>query len=59
MAYQIEFHEKVDTVDLPKISRDMVARILRDIEKKLVVAPENFGQPLRSTLKGLRKLRVG
>ena len=29
------------------------------IEAKLAVAPEKFGKPLRQSLRGYRKLRVG
>lgn len=59
MEYEIKFHEKVDSVDLPKISKEMVLRILKDIRKKLIAKPDKFGVPLRSNLKGLRKMRIG
>ena len=34
-------------------------RIKGAIEQKLVTAPETFGVPLRRSLRGYRKLRVG
>ena len=34
-------------------------RIRKTIETKLAYAPQNFGEPLRRSLKGYWKLRVG
>lgn len=45
--------------DLKSISPDMRALIKRAIEEKLMVNPLKFGVPLRRTLKGYLKLRVG
>jgi len=52
---------------LPGVVRDQISglslpvrnRIKKAIEKKLAVNPIVFGKPLRHSLKGLRRLRVG
>ncbi|MBW2700505.1 MAG: type II toxin-antitoxin system RelE/ParE family toxin [Deltaproteobacteria bacterium] len=45
--------------DLKKISPDVRYILRRAIEEKLMIDPLRFGVPLRRTLKGLMKLRVG
>lgn len=45
--------------DLKKISPDVRYILRRAIEEKLMIDPVRFGVPLRRTLKGLMKLRVG
>jgi len=45
--------------DLKGISKDIQYILRRAIEEKLVTDPIRFGVPLRRSLKGLMKLRVG
>ncbi len=45
--------------DLKKISNEIQYIIRRAIEDKLMVDPVRFGLPLRRSMKGLMKLRVG
>jgi len=59
LPYQIRYHPDVRDKDLPKINRNIQKRIKAAIEKRLIVAPEKYSEPLRRTLKGYRKLRVG
>lgn len=59
MKFSIEYHELVVREDIPKISREWRAKIKHAIENKLVTSPEKFGKPLRRSLRGYRKLRVG
>jgi mRNA interferase RelE/StbE len=59
MSFEILYHPDVSRRDLPRISNDHKQRIKRSIEAKLASAPEEFGEPLRRTLKGYWKLRVG
>ena len=59
MSYKIRYHPDVRDKDLPKINRNIQKRIKAAIEKRLLVAPERYSEPLRRTLKGYRKLRVG
>ena len=59
MSYHLRYHPDVRKKDLPKINRNIQKRIKAAIEKRLLVAPERYSEPLRRTLKGYRKLRVG
>ncbi|MEZ4845966.1 MAG: type II toxin-antitoxin system RelE/ParE family toxin [Bdellovibrionota bacterium] len=45
--------------DFKNISDEMASIIRQVIEEKLMVDPIKFGIPLRRTLKGYMKLRVG
>ena len=59
MSFEVIYHPDVLRKDLPKISSDLKQRIKQAIEMKLMTAPQEFGEPLRRTLKGYWKLRVG
>jgi mRNA interferase RelE/StbE len=59
MAYILVYHPEVKTRDVPKLNRDVGKRIQRAIETRLAAEPERYGEPLRRTLKGYWKLRVG
>ena len=59
MPYRVRYHQDARDNDLTKISRTIQKRIKSAIEKRLLVVPERFSEPLRRTLKGYRKLRVG
>ena len=58
VPYQLLYH-KGFAEDFTEINRDMQDRIERAIRERLGTAPEKYGSPLRKTLKGLWKLRVG
>ena len=58
MAYTLLYHPEVLN-DLKLINLDVQKRIVSAIEKRLQTAPEQYGKPLRKTLKGYWKLRVG
>lgn len=59
MSYRIEYLESVVREDIPALSREVRARIRTAIEEKLARRPVEFGKPLRYSLKGARRLRVG
>ena len=59
MAYRLSYHADVKKTDLPKIDNKNKAMIKRAIEERLATQPEKYGSPLRRTLKGYWKLRVG
>jgi mRNA interferase RelE/StbE len=59
MSFDIQYHESVVKEDIPKTSTADRERIKRAIEDKLAQHPEQFGRPLRRSLRGYRKLRVG
>ena len=45
--------------DIPKLTKLVRKQIKAAIEKKLASHPIEFGKPLRYSLKGARRLRVG
>ena len=57
--FTVSYHHLVVSEDIPKLSAPWKARIRRAIEERLATRPEVYGKPLRSSLKGYRKLRVG
>lgn len=56
--YIIEYLESVVLEDIPKLGSAKI-RIKKAIEDKLTHNPVEFGKPLRYSLKGCRRLRVG
>jgi mRNA interferase RelE/StbE len=59
VPYHVRYHPDVKEKDLPKLNRNIQKRIKTAIEQRLLVSPERYSEPLRRTLKGYRKLRVG
>ena len=59
MNYSIIYHPDVKKSDLPKIDARNKSMIKRAIEERLTNNPEVYGKPLRRSLKGHWKLRVG
>ena len=56
--YLIEYLESVVREDIPRLG-SAKSRIKKAIEEKLTRNPVEFGKPLRYSLKGCRRLRVG
>jgi len=59
VPFALLYHPKVAEEDLPHIPADLQRRIARALEIRLGLAPEKYGEPLKGTLKGYWKLRVG
>jgi mRNA interferase RelE/StbE len=59
VVFTILYHPKVVRSDIPALSSLWKERIQKAIEEKLTLLPENYGKPLRQSLRGYRKLRVG
>ena len=59
MPFNILYHPDVKKSDVPLIDKRNRARIQTAIEKRLALHPEVYGTPLRRTLKGYWKVRVG
>ena len=59
MPYEVRYHHLVKEKDFSKINATMKLRIKNAIERRLMIDPVKYGNPLRKTLKGYRKLRVG
>jgi len=59
LAYEVRYHHEVRAVDIPLLNATLKKRIRKAIEERLMMAPQQYGEPLRKTLKGYWKLRVG
>ena len=59
MSYEVFYHELVKKEDLPKLGAKIKDRIRKAIETRLMTSPDVYGKPLRRSLRGYRKLRVG
>ena len=59
IGFSIAYHERVVREDIPTIASGWRAKIKSAIEEKLTAVPEQFGKPLRRSLRGYRKLRGG
>jgi mRNA interferase RelE/StbE len=59
VEFEITYHKKVLEEDIPLLSTTGKLKIQSAIEDKLTEHPDVFGKPLRRSLKGYRKLRVG
>lgn len=59
IKYQVRYLQQVVTTDIPTLDAHVRALIKRAIEERLMIDPIAFGKPLRYSLKGHRRLRVG
>jgi len=59
VKFTIIYHPDVKNIDLPKINRNVRLRIKKAIEERLMTEPAKYGKPLRKSLRGYWKLRVG
>jgi len=57
--FRILYLETVVAEDVPALPTRMRDQIRRAIESRLVVDPVGYGKPLRYSLAGHRRLRVG
>ena len=57
--FTITYHPAVRDEDISSLPKTARNQIRRAIEERLTIAPHEYGQPLRKTLKGYWKLRVG
>ena len=57
--YKVEYLESVIKDDIPKLPKIEKKRIKQAIEECLTQDPVRFGKPLRYSLKGCRRMRVG
>jgi mRNA interferase RelE/StbE len=58
-TYQVEYLACVVKEDIPSLPKTIKATIKKAIEERLMTDPIGFGKPLRYSLKGHRRLRVG
>ncbi|AJF07638.1 addiction module antitoxin RelB [Geoalkalibacter subterraneus] len=58
-VFSVVYHPQVKARDIPKLNGDIRQRIRKAVEARLMVAPQEYGEPLRKTLRGYWELRVG
>ena len=58
MEYSVCYHPEIRK-DISSIPQNIKLRIKKAIEQRLLVDPLKFGEPLRRSLQGYRKLRIG
>ena len=59
MSFELRYHPDVRNIDIPQLNETLKKRIRNGIEERLSLFPQRYGEPLRKTLKGYWKLRVG
>jgi mRNA interferase RelE/StbE len=59
LTYRIEYLRSVVTDDIPALPKSAQRQLRRAIEQKLPAHPFELGKPLRYSLRGARRLRVG
>jgi mRNA interferase RelE/StbE len=59
VPYTIIYLEIVVKKDIPDLPKTMKVLIKKAIETRLTIDPLSYGNPLRYSLKGSRRLRVG
>jgi len=59
LPFTVSYHPEVKKTDIALFDDKTKQRIRKGIEERLLVEPHRYGRPLRRTLKGYWKLRVG
>ncbi|OQX53866.1 MAG: hypothetical protein B5M48_02290 [Candidatus Omnitrophica bacterium 4484_213] len=59
MFYSLLYHPDIEKESLPKIPKNIKTGIRKAIEQRLLQGPLKFGESLKRSLKGHRKLRRG
>ncbi len=59
LTFEIVYSRLVVEDDIPRLAPIWRAKVRTAIEEKLFEYPDVYGKPLRRSLKGYRKLRVG
>jgi mRNA interferase RelE/StbE len=59
LMYGIEYLVSVVKDDIPSLPKTVKTTIKKAIEERLTADPIGFGKPLKHSLKGHRRLRVG
>jgi len=59
MNYSLNYNEFVVRDDIPKLDKFFRGKIKEAVERKLAVDPVFYGKPLRNSLRGHRRFRIG
>ena len=57
--FTVMYHRLVVRDDIPSLSSEWKKKVRRATEERLMTHPDLYGKPLRRSLAGYRKLRVG
>ena len=57
--FKVVYHHLVVRDDISKLPTEWKKKVRRVIESRLITHPDLYGKPLRRSLGGYRKLRVG
>lgn len=59
MSFKLYYHPEVKNTDISQLNEKLKSRIKNAVETRLATSPHLYGEPLRKTLRGYWKLRVG
>jgi mRNA interferase RelE/StbE len=59
VPFELRYHPDVKAIDIHQLDAKLKIRIKHAIEMRLSTEPQQYGAPLRKTLHGYWKLRVG
>jgi mRNA interferase RelE/StbE len=59
VPFELRYHPDVKAIDIPQLDAKLKIRIKHAVETRLTTEPQQYGAPLRNTLHGYWKLRVG
>jgi mRNA interferase RelE/StbE len=59
LPFELRYHPDVKAIDIPQFDAKLKTRIKHAIGTRLTTEPQQYGAPLRKTLHGYWKLRVG
>ena len=59
MKFRITYFDKVIKEDIPQLPKSVKQVVKSAIEQRLTIDPVGLGKPLRYSLSGHRRLRVG
>lgn len=59
MSFRLLYHPEVVSADIARLDKRVKGRLSRALAQRLETQPESFGRPLRGSLAGYWKLRVG
>jgi mRNA interferase RelE/StbE len=59
LPFELRYHPDVRDIDIPQRNETLKKRIKKAIGERLSISPQQYGEPLRKTLKRYWKLRVG
>jgi len=59
LPFELRYHPDVRDIDIRQLNETLKKRIKKAIEERLSLSPHHYGEPLRKSLKGYWKLRVG